>query len=394
MGDVASLRAMAAAAGPTLALLVLASATTAARQPTVKCTSGTTLFVHQGLRIFAVSQRVDYSFNGRSVVEYACRGRRSRPIRLGENYTDEGNQGAYRIDGYALSGSRYIGLTTNFSGGESCGTSHFILRDVRSRHPVHTSPEGCGFEEETESDDLVVTPAGGLAYLKTYQSGPDINALVIALKPGRDSKPVQLSVKDPKVAASDIAARGELVYWTETPQGGTAVARSRALGPGTGGPESQAFRDPERPRKSGSCVRRGRTLAQTVLVRVVERGGRRSACRVTKSAGVALPAGKLRDLQIAAERWVLALQARTATIADVTGRRSRVIQLPAGVKEASLLDDGSFAWIETSGRLLVQRPGTAAPSVLAEAAGAPTALASRDKTIYWTQADGPHRATV
>jgi len=364
----------------------------AAGQPTVKCTEGATLLLQQGVRVFRVPQRIDGALDGRGKADYACRGRRGRPIRVGENYTDDRNQGDQVTRAFAFSGPRYLGVTSDYNGGEACGQRDYILRDVRSPRFVHSYGGDCAFAEYTDTDEIVVTPRGAMAVI-SYDD-------VLAFGPGRGARRRRLSTVAEDLVVSDIAARGELVYWTETPKGGAPAVRSSVIGPGPGaGSESQSFQTSRLPRRTGACARGGTTVARSVLVRVVDRtaGGstRRTACRITGSVAVELPSGDLEDLQIAADRWVLALERSNATLIDVSGDRSGAVALPDGAtfRQVTLLDDGTFAWLESTGRLVAQPPG-GSPTVLADAAAAPSALASSGSTIYWTQADGPKRASA
>ena len=52
------------------------------------------------------------------------------------------------------------------------------------------------------------------------------------------------------------------------------------------------------------------------------------------------------------------------------------------MSQATLLADGTLAWIETGGRLLARSPGADA-AVLSEAA--PGLLAAARRAVYWTE---------
>jgi hypothetical protein len=98
------------------------------------------------------------------------------------------------------------------------------------------------------------------------------------------------------------------------------------------------------------------------------------------------PAGAAGDPlpRIVAGRWLLLSRPGTARVVDA--RSGHVVARAAGVQEATLLRDGTLAWIEDTGRVLARPPGGEA-AVLSP--GEASALAAARRAVYWTEAGVP-----
>ena len=71
----------------------------------------------------------------------------------------------------------------------------------------------------------------------------------------------------------------------------------------------------------------------------------------------------------------------------VDSRTGRTVTRASGVSAATLLRDGTLAWIDIGGAVHVAAPG-ATPLVVGEGA---SRLAAARRAVYWTGATGPRR---
>jgi hypothetical protein len=350
--------------GLVVALLLAVLAPTAeAKRPKLRCSAGVTLFAEGKLRLFGVHYRTS---DEEGYQEYACVGRRARPLEVGGVGHDSG-VGSGATPAYALGGSRWLG-SFHITDGEAGGYGYFRLVDLRTRRGLaapETSYSLVAPEFRVAEDGSLVTDT---REVRVQAAGSRRSTLLSA----------------PGVLATDLALAGNVVYWTEHPKGAPAVARSATLaGLPADGPEAHML-EPVRPRAiGGACVaHRGRTIAASRSVRVYERGGRRRACRIGGSGPVGLGAAGAPAPRIVKDRWLLT----GAVVIDMRSRDT-VTTVAGGIRRSTLLDDGTLAWIDDGGRVLVQRPAGDAPAELAPASPAPSALAASRKTVYWT-ADG------
>jgi hypothetical protein len=383
----------------------------AAASAPVSCGSGTTLFVHGTTRIFSVPGRIGAAKRKRGSLEYACRGRHGTATRVGEDYAVARTGGDSSSYGYAFGGARFVARSRSIDDPGTCGTHGFAAFNLKAGARLW-SDDGldCGLSFGTSGQDFRVLADGTLVYPRVTNGISTFDNPVVAVKAGSTQR-VRLSSADVHhIRTSDIAARGDLVYWTEFPQStvpaqgdyGAPVARSASLGDDRTGPEPVALQSTPAPRNTGRCARRpGATVARTPLVRVVRRrtsGGHlvNVACRITRDTVVALPSGRLAEVRIAHERWVLARTAFAATVADVKSGKvvASVSATAPAFAQTTLLDDGTFAWIEPAdlaggGQLIALAPRSYNVVVLASADAGPSALASAA-----TRSTGPRAASA
>jgi len=323
-------------------------------QAKVACGDGTTAFVDGRLRIFGVHYRTSFE---RGFEEYACLGRRMKPLLVGGVGSDEG-VGSAETPLYAHAG-RFLADYSQ-SDGEGGPSSHVTVVDLIRRRTVSFMNLACC----EGVPPLRLAPGGTVAVLAPGDG-------VIVKAPGRPAR--ALSGEN----ARDLAMHGGTVYWTEGGQ-----ARSTTLD-GVSGGEAIALEPVRLRRRGGTCAAaRGRTLAASGSVRVYETPAERLACRIGGGRPFGI-AGSTRP-RIVGDRWLLAFGEGTARVVD--SRTGRTVTRAGAVSRATLLRDGTLAWIDFDGKAIVRSPG-AEPVILATAGA--SALAAARRAVYWTEAGTP-----
>jgi hypothetical protein len=84
------------------------------------------------------------------------------------------------------------------------------------------------------------------------------------------------------------------------------------------------------------------------------------------------------------DRWLLLRTGDAARVVD--SRTGRGVASAREVAQATLLRDGTLAWIDTSGGVHARRP--ASEPIALSAAGA-SRLAGARRAVYWTEAGTP-----
>jgi hypothetical protein len=191
-------------------------------------------------------------------------------------------------------------------------------------------------------------------------------------------------------SGSELAYVGTTLYWAERTDTGLAARSATVKGPAA--PQTHVY-DLRRlnigalNHRRGRCARmRGRIVAASARVRVVARHGVRRACSVGRDWVRRIGPGALR---IAGDRWLLRTTGDGAELLDARDG-TFALAVSGGVRGSVIAENGALAWLDAGGTLRGQLPRAPAPTVLAEATDAPTALAASDRTIYWTSAAGPH----
>lgn len=349
---------------------------TEAKGARLRCDAGVTLFVEGKLRIFGVRYRTADEWG---YEEYACVGTLSRPRYVGGVGASTGT-GSGDTPMYAFGGGRYL-ATYSVSDGEGGPSASFEMYDLRTRRSVAYANAGCCEsvpEFRVASNGALVTADEQVEVRKPRTKG-------------------FTTLSTPGIPATDLALAGNTVYWTERPAGGAPIVRSASLEGVAAGPEARAL-EPVRPRaKGGACTAaRGMTIVSSSSVRVYEpaKGGR-LACLIGGRRRVRIGSRAAPTPLIVNDRWLLSIgkgSPASAKVIDMkTGETVTTVDTP-GVLQASLLTDGTLAWIEDGGRLLAQRPNGDAPVELAPASAAPGALATSRRTVYWTSAGAPQSA--
>ena len=329
-------------------------------QAKVTCGDGTTAFVDGTLRIFGVHYRTS---DEQGFEEYACLGRRMKPLYVGGVGSDTG-VGSADTPVYAHN-RRYLASYSQSDGEGGPGADVRVV-DLLRRRTVSFANLACC--EWTPALRLV---SNGTVAVLSPGEGLFVKA------PGR--KPRTFAAEG--AGARDLAMFGGTVYWTEGGQ-----AHSTGL-PGADGGEAYALEPVRLHRRGGPCAAaRGRTLVASGSVRVYETpGGRRSgtrgarrACRIGGRKPFAL-AGSTPP-RIVADRWLLAFGEGSARVIDM--RTGQTVTHEQSVARATLLADGTLAWLDFGGRLLARGPGADAV-VLSE--NAPGLLAAARRAVYWTE---------
>lgn len=334
-----------------LAVLVLC----AQAQAKVACGDGTTAFVDGKLRIFGIHYRTP---DETGFEEYACLGRRMKPLYVGGIGADTG-VGFGETQVYAHAG-RFL-ASYDFSDGEGGPGADVSVMDLRRRRSVVFMNLACC----EGVPPLRVAPDGTAVVL-----GPGDGVLVKS--PGR-RRARALSGEN----ARDLAMHGGTVYWSEAGQ-----ARSAQLD-GIGGREATALEPVRLHRRGGACAAaRGRTIAATGSVRVFAFAGERFGCRIGRAGKFDVERGAVR---IVADRWVLVRDGDRARVFD--SKTGRTVADAREVAQATLLADGTLAWIDAAGAVHVATP-SGTPLVVGEGA---SRLAAARRTVYWTDATGPQR---
>ena len=321
-------------------------------QAKVRCGDGTTAFVDGKLRIFGVHYETSFE---EGFEEYACLGRRMKPLLVGGVGADQG-VGSSETPVYAHSG-RYL---ASYEQSDSEGGPDADVRvvDLRRRRTVMFANLACcewrpSLRLATNGAVAVLSPGEGL-FVKA---------------PGRRAR----SLAAEGSGARDLALHGGTVYWTEGGQ-----ARSAGI-PGADGGEAHALEPVRLRRRGGRCAAaRGRTIVASGSVRVYETPDGRRACRIGARRSIGLAGSS--PPRIVGDRWVLAFGEGSARVIDMRTRET--VQHERSVAQATLLSDGTLAWIELGGRLLARPPGADAV-VLSE--NAPGLLAAARRAVYWTE---------
>jgi hypothetical protein len=335
--------------------VALALVSAAPAEATVGCGDGTTAFVDGKLRIFGIHYRTS---DEQGFEEYACLGRRMKPLYVGGVGADTG-VGSAETPEYAHAG-RFLADYSQ-SDGEGGPSSHVTVVDLVRRRTVSFMNLACC----EGVPPLRLAGDGSVAVL-----APGDGVLVKA--PGRRS--TALSGED----ARDLAMHGGTVYWTENGE-----ARWAALD-GVRGGEAVALEPVRLRRDGGRCAAaRGRTIAASGSVRVYATPNGRRACRIGGGRSIAL-AGSTAP-RIVADRWLLAFGEGSARVVD--SRTGRTVTRAESVSSATLLTDGTLAWIDFEGKAITRSPG-AEPVVLAESGA--SALAAARRAVYWTENGAPH----
>jgi len=321
---------------------------TAPAQAKVSCGDGVPMFADGKLRVFGVPFRSRDEWGAN---HYACFGGR-RPQLVGSDYDNAGTGSAHTLV-YAHAG-RFL-ATYDYEDGEGGPDSDVSVVDLRRRRMVSFLNLACC----EGVPPLRLARDGTLALI-----APGDGVLVRA--PGRRAR--ALSGED----ARDLAMYGGTVYWTED-----GTARSAALD-GVGGGEATALEPVRARRRGGACrAARGRTIVASGSVRVYATPRGRFACRVGERsfelAGSTPP-------RIVGDRWLLAFGEGGARVVD--SRTGRTVARAGAVSQATALRDGTLAWIDIDGKVLVRSPG-AQPVVLAPAGA--SALAAARRAVYWTE---------
>ena len=332
-----------------LALAALPLLAAAPAQAKVACGDGTTAFVDGRLRIFGVHYKTAFE---EGFEEYACLGRRMKPLLVGGVGADQG-VGSAVTPVYAHAG-RYLAAYDQ-SDGEGGPDADVTVVDLVRRRTVSFMNLACC----EGTPPLRLARDGTLAVL-----APGDGVLVKA--PGRRARALSGE------GARDLAMVGGTVYWTESGQ-----ARSAAL-PGVGGSEAFALEPVRLRRRGGPCrAARGRTIAASGSVRVYDTPDGRFVCRVDREGRT--PLVDAVPPRIVGDRWLLTFGPTTARVVD--SRTGRPVSSAADVSEATVLRDGTLAWTDFDGRLRVRSPGAEAV-VLSETA---SRLAAARRAVYWTE---------
>ena len=337
-----------------LAVLLLA---TAPAQAKVRCGDGTTAFVDGNLRIFGVHYRTP---DESGFEEYACLGRRMKPVFVGAVGSDTG-VGSSETPVYAHN-RRYL-ASYEQSDGEGGPSSHVSVVDLLRRRTVSFANVAC-----CEWRPSIRLASNGAVAVLSPGEGLFVKA------PG--SKPRTLAAEGS--GARDLAMFGGYVYWTE---GGQAHATGVR---GADGGEAYALEPVRLRRRGGKCAAaRGRTIVASGSSRVYETPDGRRACRVGARRPIDL-AGSMPP-RIVADRWVLAFGELSARVVDM--RTGRTVLHERSVAQATLLADGTLAWLDSRGRgLFARSPGADTVVVTEEPSGL---LAAARRAIYWTEVGGP-----
>jgi hypothetical protein len=318
----------------------------------VTCGSGVTAFVDGKLRIFGIHYRTpdEWGFE-----EYACLGRR-RPLLVGgvgsSTGTASGETGVYAHAGRFLA-------DYSQSDGEGGPSAHVTVVDLIRRRAVSFVNVACC--EFTPA--IRLAPNGAVAVVAPGEG-------LLVKSPGRRARTLA-------AAPRDLAMAGGTVYWTEAGQ-----ARAERL-EGVTGREALMLEPVRMRRRGGACAAaHGRTIAASGTVRVFARSGERFWCRVGGRGPSALTV-PVRP-RIVGDRWLLVRGEGSARVIDT--RTGATVIHEQAVATPTLLRDGTLAWIDHGGRLLVRSPGSA--TVVLAQAGASNLAAAR-RAVYWTETGSP-----
>jgi hypothetical protein len=347
------------------------------------CSSGTTVVRDGRLRIVGV--RVPKARERDRVGLYACLGR-GRPTYIGQSgYTSKPHD--VDVETVVFDGRRYLATRA----WRSFSTTTYRVVDLR-RHRMVTAANA-PFSAPGDPHSFRVTPSGALVR-------DDYGLQVVPI--GSHGAPKALPPIDK--LADDVAYVGNTVYWSEYhPPMGPNLIRSTTVDAPVRTPENRVYDISQLGPRSlgfrrGRCASlRGRVVAATVHVRVIARrtragGTRRYACALNWNWVRRLaPRGRLRLVEDD-QGYVLSRSATSVTVLHAFNGHvvMRITGLTGdrAIVSSTMTSYGAFAWIERSGRLLLERPhrqgASAKPVVLAAAGDAPTALAASDSDVYWT----------
>ncbi len=392
----------------TLALLAALTPVAHAKHRRITCRSGTTVLVQGALRVIAIPFRSQAEGVYRGEDLYACRGTAGRPISVGSIGADEGTD-SDSIPAMAFDGVRYLAVDADSDGEGGPSYSYHVIDLKTGRSGAYAN--GVGGDDVEPAYFTVpafrVTAAGALLT-------SDNNIHLVS--PGSRSGSGRL-LSTPGVDASEAALAGTTAYWTETPDKAPAIVRSTTLAGPAAARENTVFAPIYIPSAGTRCDRRvGLTIARSVGVRVFQTtSGSRYACSngaprlVRLRPPMAAPGltSTADDVRIVNDRWLLTLDPETtmtavapeqiATVTDMTtGVAVTTVHTAAGVtiSDWALLPNGALAWIVPGGPLLAQPVSADAPTVLAPATDAPSALACANGTVYWTAGGAPHAARI
>jgi len=354
------------------------------------CSPGTTV-VRDG-RLHIVGVRVPEARERDRVDLYACLGR-GRATYVGQSgYTSKRHD--IDVETIVFDGRRY--LATRAWRGFS--TTTYRVVDLR-RHRIVTTANA-PFSAPGDPHSFRVTPRGALLR-------DDYGLQVVPI--GSDGSPKALAPID-KIA-DDVAYVGNTVYWSEYhPPMGPNVIRSATVDAPVRTPENRVYNVSQLGPRSlgfhrGRCATlRGKIVAATVHVRVVARrtradGIQRYACALNGNWVRRIqPRGRL---QLVEDDQGYVVSRSATSVIVLHAFNGHVVMRITGltgdraIVSSTVTSFGVFAWIERSGRLLLERAhregARANPVVLAEAGEAPTALAASDEDVFWT-AGGEARA--
>ena len=326
-------------------------------QAKVACGDGTTAFVDGNLRIFGVHYKTSFE---EGFEEYACLGRRMKPLLVGGVGADQG-VGSSETPVYARN-RRYL-ATYEQSDSEGGPDADVTVFDLLRRKAVSFSNLACcewrpSIRLASNGAVAVLSPGEGL-----FVKAPGAKPRVLAAEGS---------------GARDLAMHGGWVYWTE---GGQAHATGIR---GTQGGEAFALEPVRLRRRGGRCAAaRGRTIVASGSIRVYETPDGRRACRIGARRSIGLAGSS--PPRIVADRWVLAFGEGSARVIDM--RTGKTVLHERSVAQATLLADGTLAWLDIHGRgLFARSPGAEAVVLTAEPAGL---LAAARRAVYWTEAGRP-----
>lgn len=331
------------------------------------------MFVDGSLRMFLTSR---ITRTESSADHYACLGRRGKPLAVGSYYSDAGT-GYSDVPAYVFARGRYL-ARYDYSDGEGGPSADWTVIDLRDRTKSYRANVLC-CEDIGDFPEFLVAGDGSLLTIEESE--------VFLKRPSASTR-----ISDRSARAEALAIRGATVYWTESSKTSDATAKSLTLDGVTGSDEPRLLTPTSLRRGSSPCASvKGRTVAASRMVRVYETSDARFACRYSKR----LRRGGAGDTEdpaprVVGDRWVLMTSLdRTLVLDSVTRRRVTVVETP--MTEATLLANGTLAWIDDTGRVLAQKPADDAPNQLGTGGWS---LASGMTTVYWTAGGLPQRAVV
>ena len=347
------MRTLAAFLATASALVLLCAPVPAA----VTCRSGTTAFVDGTLRIFGVHYRTSFE---EGFEEYACLGRRMKPLLVGGVGSDNG-VGSSETPVYAHN-RRYLASyeQSDSEGGPDADVRVFDL--LRRRTVMFANLACCEWRPS-----IRLASNGAVAVLSPGEG-------LFVKAPGSPAR----SLAAEGSGARDLAMFGGWIYWTE---GGRAHSTGVR---GAQGGEAFALEPVRLRRRGGRCAAaRGRTIVASGSVRVYKTPGGRRACRVGSRRSIDLAGSG--PPRIVADRWVLALGEGSARVVDM--RTGRTVHHERSVAQATLLVDGTLAWLDIRGRGLFGRSPGGDAVLLSD--GAPGLMAAARRAVYWTENGTP-----
>jgi hypothetical protein len=346
-------------------LALLAMAAPAQAKP--RCTSGGTILAGGPLRIFEVpyKSRLDVGWT-----DWACLGRHAPPLQVGSDL-DAGEGGTDTWE-YAFAGGRYLAVASTDTGENGADGTYFVW-DLRTRRQIRWADAAWDFDRVP---DMRLSPHGDIVAVE------EENRLELIPLHGRR----RTLSRD----AHDLALAGTTAYWTEA-----GAARSATL-PGAASTAPDRHVIPPYFKPESTCERRpGTTLLRLGLVRVARHRGKLLACRLRHRPVLPLPSHLAPATLLAAhDRWLAGVDrcSHAAFVFDLSSGGT-VSEIPSFEARwpATLLDDGTLAWIDDAGTLFAQAADSGQATTLATGA---SALASSGRTAYWTAGGAPHSWTA